>query len=319
MKKYVIGIDLGGTKISTAIANMDGKVQSMFVVPTEAHLGEKKVIENIVTSIEKVIVETKSNLDEILCVGIGSPGVLDLENGEILASPNLPFANFKIVSELKKSFDIDFYLDNDANVATIGEYVLGAGKGKKNMVFVTVSTGVGGGAIVNGELYRGSTSNALEVGHMTVDTSGPICGCGNYGCLEALSSGTAIAKKANQALLSKVETSLRNYEKVTSYEVFVEAKNGDSVAKEIIDGALNYLGIGVANIITMFDPSMVVIGGGVSNAGEEIFEKVREVVKRRNFKVMSDNCEVVHAKLGTDAGVLGAVSLALLEGKKNSK
>ncbi|MGL4450925.1 MAG: ROK family protein [Sarcina sp.] len=316
MKKYVIGIDLGGTKISTAIANMDGKVQSMFVVPTEAHLGEKKVIENIVTSIEKVIVETKSNLDEILCVGIGSPGVLDLENGEILASPNLPFANFKIVSELKKSFDIDFYLDNDANVATIGEYVLGAGKGKKNMVFVTVSTGVGGGAIVNGELYRGSTSNALEVGHMTVDTSGPICGCGNYGCLEALSSGTAIAKKANQALLSKVETSLRNYEKVTSYEVFVEAKNGDSVAKEIIDGALNYLGIGVANIITMFDPSMVVIGGGVSNAGEEIFEKVREVVKRRNFKVMSDNCEVVHAKLGTDAGVLGAVSLALLEGKK---
>lgn len=319
MKKYVIGIDLGGTKISTAIANMDGKVQSIFVVPTEAELGEKKVIENIVTSIEKVIIETKSNLDEILCIGIGSPGVLDLENGEILASPNLPFANFKIVSELKKTFDIDFYLDNDANVATIGEYVLGAGKGKKDMVFVTVSTGVGGGAIVNGELYRGNTSNALEVGHMTIDASGPICGCGNYGCLEALSSGTAIAKKANQALLSKVETSLRKYEKVTSYEVFVEAKNGDAVASEIIDGALNYLGIGIANIITMFDPAMVVIGGGVSNAGQEIFEKVREVVKRRNFKVMSDNCEIVHAKLGTDAGVLGAVSLALLEGKKNSK
>ncbi|MGL4655200.1 MAG: ROK family protein [Sarcina sp.] len=318
MKKYVIGIDLGGTKISTAIANMDGKVQSLFVVPTEAHLGEKQVIENIVTSIEKVIIETKSNLDEILCIGIGSPGVLDLENGEILASPNLPFANFKIVSELKKSFDIDIYLDNDANVATIGEYVLGAGKGKKNMVFVTVSTGVGGGAIVNGELYRGNTSNALEVGHMTIDTSGPICGCGNYGCLEALSSGTAIAKKANQALLSKVETSLRNYEKVTSYEVFVEAKNGDAVANEIISSALNYLGIGIANIITMFDPAMVVIGGGVSNAGEEIFEKVREVVRRRNFKVMSDNCEIVHAKLGTDAGVLGAVSLALLEGKKNN-
>lgn len=319
MKKYVIGIDLGGTKISTAIANMDGKVQSLFVIPTEASLGEKKVIENIVTSIEKVIVEAKSNLDEILCIGIGSPGVLDLENGEILASPNLPFANFKIVSELKKTFDIDIYLDNDANVATIGEYVLGAGKGKQNMVFVTVSTGVGGGAIVNGELYRGNTSNALEVGHMTIDVSGPICGCGNYGCLEALSSGTAIAKKANQALLSKVETSLRKYEKVTSYEVFVEAKNGDPVATEIIDGALNYLGIGIANVITMFDPAMVVIGGGVSNAGDEIFEKVKEVVKRRNFKVMSDNCEIVHAKLGTDAGVLGAVSLALLEGKKSFK
>ena len=317
MKKYVIGIDLGGTKISTAIANLEGKVQSLFVIPTEANLGEKKVIENIVTSIEKVIVEAKSNLDEILCIGIGSPGVLDLAEGEIIASPNLPFANFKIISELKKSFDIDFYLDNDANVATIGEYVLGAGKGKDNMVFVTVSTGVGGGAIVNGQLYRGNTSNALEVGHMTIDANGPICGCGNYGCLEALSSGTAIAKKANQALGSKVETSLRKYDKVTSYEVFVEANNGDAVATEIIDTALNYLGIGIANIITMMDPAMVIIGGGVSNAGPSIFEKVKEVVKRRNFKVMSDNCEIVHAKLGTDAGVLGAVSLALLEGKKN--
>ncbi|MGL4759886.1 MAG: ROK family protein [Sarcina sp.] len=318
MKKYVIGIDLGGTKISTAIANLEGKVQSLFVVPTDANLGEKKVIENIVTSIEKVIVEAKSNLDEILCIGIGSPGVLDLAEGEIIASPNLPFANFKLISELKKSFDIDFYLDNDANVATIGEYVLGAGKGKDNMVFVTVSTGVGGGAIVNGQLYRGNTSNALEVGHMTIDANGPICGCGNYGCLEALSSGTAIAKKANQALGSKVETSLRKYDKVTSYEVFVEATNGDAVATEIIDTALNYLGIGIANVITMLDPAMVIIGGGVSNAGPAIFEKVREVVKRRNFKVMSDNCEIVHAKLGTDAGVLGAISLALLEGKKNS-
>lgn len=319
MKKYVIGIDLGGTKISTALADMNGTVQSLFTCPTEANLGEKKVVENIINTIEKVITEAKSNLDEILCIGIGSPGVLDLENGEIIASPNLPFTNFKIVNALKKSFDIDFYLDNDANVATIGEYILGAGKGKDNMVFVTVSTGIGGGAIINGKLYRGNTSNALEVGHMMLDVNGPICGCGNYGCLEALSSGTAIAKKANQALLSKAETSLRNYKKVTSYEVFVEAKNGDKIASEIIDTSLNYLGVGIANIITMFDPSIVVVGGGVSNAGDEIFEKVKAVVKRRNFKVMSDNCEIVHAKLGTDAGVLGAVSLALLEGKKNLK
>lgn len=316
MKKYVIGIDLGGTKISTALANLEGKVQSLFVIPTEAHLGEKKVIENIVNSIEKVIVEAKSTLDEVACIGIGSPGVLDLEIGSILASPNLPFSDFKIVEELKKSFDVDFYLDNDANVATIGEYVLGAGKGKENMVYVTVSTGVGGGAIINGELYRGSTANALEVGHMTLNPQGPICGCGNYGCLEAISSGTAIAKRGRQAVESKVETSLKKYDTVTSYEVFVEAANGDMIAGEIIDTALEYLGIGIANIITMLDPSMVIIGGGVSNAGNLIFEKVREVVKRRNFKVMSDNCEIVHAKLGTDAGVLGAVSLALLEYRK---
>ncbi|WP_297522592.1 ROK family protein [uncultured Clostridium sp.] len=317
MKKYVIGIDLGGTKISTAIANLDGKVQSLFTMPTEANLGEAKVLENIITSIEKVIIEEKTTLDEVLCIGIGSPGVLDLDEGEIITSPNLPFANFKIISELKKIFDVDFYLDNDANVATIGEYLLGAGKDKKNIIYVTVSTGVGGGAIVNGDLYHGNTSNALEIGHMTVDINGPICGCGNYGCLEALSSGTAIAKAANTAIASKAETSLRQYDKVTSYEVFVEAKNGDVIANEIIDNALNYLGVGIANVITMFDPEMIIIGGGVSNAGEIIFEKVRNIVRRRNFKIMSDNCEIVKATLGIDAGVLGAISLALLNGKKN--
>ena len=316
MKKYVIGIDLGGTKISTAIANLDGKVQSLFTMPTEANLGEAKVLENIITSIEKVIIEEKTTLDEVLCIGIGSPGVLDLDEGEIITSPNLPFANFKIISELKKIFDVDFYLDNDANVATIGEYLLGAGKGKKNIIYVTVSTGVGGGAIVNGDLYRGNTSNALEIGHMTLDINGPICGCGNYGCLEALSSGTAIAKAANSAILSKAETSLKQYDKITSYEVFIEAQNGDIIATEIIDNALNYLGVGISNVMTMFDPEMIIIGGGVSNAGEIMFDKIKSVVKRRNFKIMSDNCEIVRARLGIDAGVLGAISLALLKGKE---
>ena len=316
MKKYVIGIDLGGTKISTAIANLDGKVQSLFTMPTEANLGETKVLENIITSIEKVIIEEKTTLDEVLCIGIGSPGVLDLDEGEIITSPNLPFANFKIISELKKIFDVDFYLDNDANVATIGEYLLGAGKGKKNIIYVTVSTGVGGGAIVNGDLYHGNTSNALEIGHMTLDINGPICGCGNYGCLEALSSGTAIAKAANSAILSKAETSLKQYDKITSYEVFIEAQNGDIIATEIIDNALNYLGVGISNVMTMFDPEMIIIGGGVSNAGEIMFDKIKSVVKRRNFKIMSDNCEIVRARLGIDAGVLGAISLALLKGKE---
>ena len=316
MKKYVIGIDLGGTKISTAIANLDGKVQSLFTIPTEANLGEAMVLENIVTSIEKVIIEGKSTLDEILCIGIGSPGVLNLESGEIITSPNLPFINFKIINELKKTFDVDFYLDNDANVATIGEYLLGAGKGKENIIYVTVSTGVGGGAIINGELYHGSTSNALEIGHMTLDINGPICGCGNYGCLEALSSGTAIAKAANSAILSKAETSLKQYDKITSYEVFIEAQNGDIIATEIIDNALNYLGVGISNVMTMFDPEMIIIGGGVSNAGEIMFDKIKSVVKRRNFKIMSDNCEIVRARLGIDAGVLGAISLALLKGKE---
>lgn len=318
MKDFVIGIDLGGTKISGALANKEGKVQSLFVVPTEAELGEERVLSNIFTVIEKVMVESRVTLDHIDAIGIGSPGVLDLDAGTIITSPNLPFKNFELVKKLKQYFNVSIYLDNDANIATIGEYMLGAGKGKDNIVYVTVSTGVGGGAIINGEVYRGNTANALEVGHMTLDPNGPICGCGNPGCLEAISSGTAIAKRAKEALASKVETSLRQYDTITSYEVFVEAKNGDPVASEIVDRALTYLGIGIGNLMLAFDPSMVIIGGGVSKVGDILFDKVQSIVNRRTFKTISESCEIVPARLSGDAGVLGAVSLALLESKKKN-
>lgn len=193
--------------------------------------------------------------------------------------------------------------------------MFGAGKGTENMVYITVSTGVGGGAILNGKIYRGSTTNALEVGHTTVFPGGPRCGCGNLGCLEATSSGTAIGKRANEAVSSKVETSLRDYETVTSYEVFKEAEKGDAVSKKILDEAFNYLGIGVANIIASFDPDKVIIGGGVSKGGDVLFNKVQEVVNERCFKSMAEYCKIVPAGLGTDAGVLGAVALAIMESK----
>lgn len=315
MKDYVIGVDLGGTKISCALATVAGIVESKWTIPTEAHLGEKVVLDNIIDSINKVMELGKVSIDEIKAIGIGSPGPLDIEKGIVVTTPNLPFKNFKLVEPIKKEFNIPVFLDNDANVAAIGEYMLGAAKGLKNMIYVTVSTGVGGGAVLDGKVYRGSTYNALEVGHMTLDPFGPTCGCGNNGCLEAMSSGTAIARRANEALRSKVETSLRKYETVTSYEVFEEAKAGDIVAKEIIDRALTYLGIGIANMITSFDPEIIIIGGGVSKAGDIVFDKVKEVVNRRNFKTMAENCKIVPAGLGTNAGMLGAVALAMLESK----
>ena len=313
MKNYVVGVDLGGTKISTALADLAGNVLAQSIIPTNAHEGEERVLERIIKSIQTVIAEGEVTLEEIKGIGIGSPGPLDSRKGIIITTPNLPFSNFNLVKPLVEKFNVPVFLDNDANVAAIGEYMLGAGKGKKNMVYFTVSTGVGGGAIVDGNICRGNTSNALEIGHMTVSPFGPRCGCGNIGCLEALSSGTAIGKRGQEAVNSKVETSLRNYEKVTSYEVFKEAEKGDAVAKDIIDEALTYLGIGVANAISIFDPEMVVIGGGVSKAGEIVFETVREVVNKRCFKAMAESCEIVPAGLGTDAGVIGAVALALLE------
>lgn len=317
MQRFVVGVDLGGTKISVALSDLEGNVVSQTTVPTLASEGEMPVLNRIIECVEKVISEGNAKYEEIKAIGIGSPGPLDAEKGIIIYTPNLPFKNFNLVEPLRKKFEVPVFLDNDANVAAIGEYMFGAGKGSKNVVFFTVSTGVGGGAVLNGQIYRGHTSNALEIGHMTVTQDGPRCGCGNIGCVEATSSGTAIAKRGQEALDSKVETSLRKYDhKITSYEVFVEAAAGDPVCKDIIDTALNYLGIAVANAVTIFDPEYIIIGGGVSKAGDIVFDTVRKVVDKRCFKSMAESVKIVPAGLGTDAGVIGAVALALLETQK---
>lgn len=315
MKNYVIGVDLGGTKISCALSDLEGRVVAQTTIPTLAHEGEEPVLGRIIKSIEMVLEEGKVPVNELKAIGIGSPGPLDAKKGVIVTTPNLPFKNFQLVQPIEEKFSIPTYLDNDANVAAIAEFMFGAGKGTENMVYITVSTGVGGGAILNGKIYRGSTTNALEVGHTTVFPGGPRCGCGNLGCLEAVSSGTAIGKRANEAVNSKVETSLRDHDTVTSYEVFKEAEKGDVVSKKILDEAFTYLGIGVANIIASFDPDKVIIGGGVSKGGDILFETVQKVVNERCFKSMAEYCKIVPAGLGTDAGVLGAVALAIMESK----
>lgn len=316
MKKYIIGIDLGGTKISTALSTLEGKIINNVVVPTNAEEGEASVLNRMIGTIENVLVGANATINDVQAIGIGSPGPLDANKGVIITTPNLPFKNYNVVQPIKEKFNIPVYLDNDANVAAIGEYMFGAGKGKENIVYFTVSTGVGGGAVLNGNIYRGNTCNALEIGHMTVEPNGPRCNCGNLGCLEAVSSGTAIGRRGVDAVSTNVETSLRKYDKVTSYEVFKEAEAGDEVANDIVDNALNYLGIGIANAVSIFDPQMVIIGGGVTQVGDRLFNRVRQVVNKRCFKNMAESCEIVPAGLGLNAGVVGAVALAILESKK---
>lgn len=309
--KYVVGVDLGGTKIYTALVDLEGNIIKEKTVETLAHEGEQAVMGRIIDTIDYVTEGTDKNL--IKSIGIGSPGPLDVKNGIIIENSNLPFKNFEIVKTIKETFDLPTHLDNDANVATLGEFMFGAGKGTENMVFITASTGIGGGAVLNGKLFRGSTGNALEVGHMTVATEGPRCGCGNLGCAEALGSGTAIGKRAKEAVLSNAVTSLKNYENVTAKEVFKEAANGDRVAKNILNTSLTYLGIAVANTITNFDPEKVVVGGGVVNGGDIVIETIRNVVEERCMAAFVENCTIEKAILGGKAGVLGAAALAITE------
>lgn len=310
-KKYVVGVDLGGTKIYTALVDLEGNIIKEKTVETLAHEGEQAVMGRIIDTINYVIDGTDKDL--VKSIGIGSPGPLDVKNGIIIENSNLPFKNFAIVKTIKETYDLPTYLDNDANVATLGEFMFGAGKGTENMVFITASTGIGGGAVLNGKLFRGSTGNALEVGHMTVAAEGPRCGCGNLGCAEALGSGTAIGKRAKEAVLSNVVTSLKNYENVTAKEVFKEAANGDRVAKNILNTSLTYLGIAVANTITNFDPEKVVVGGGVVNGGDIVIDTIRNVVEERCMAAFVENCTIEKAVLGGKAGVLGAAALAITE------
>lgn len=319
MKKYVIGIDLGGTKISVASSDLAGNIIYKKTVPTNASEGENKILDRIISLVDDTLKKSNLTNEDILCIGIGSPGPLDTKKGTIITTPNLPFKNFDLVKPIKDRFNIHTVLDNDGNVAAIGEHEFGAGKGTRNMVFITVSTGIGGGAVLNGQIYRGNTSNALEIGHVTLEKDGVKCNCGNCGCVESLASGTAIARSATKAVEDAKsrgdKTSLYKYDNITSKEVFDEAKNGDKLALDVINKALNYLGIFIANIMNVFDPEVIIIGGGVSKAGSMVFDKIREIASKRSFTTIYENTKIVPAKLGGDAGIIGAVALAITEGK----
>lgn len=313
MKDLYVGVDLGGTKIYTAIANDNGEILSEVIVKTEAEKGYEQIVEKIKNSIHKVIQDTDK--ERVRAIGIGSPGPIDRKNGLIAEPVNLPFLNFPIVEELEKEFGVETHLDNDANIATLAEHIFGQGKGKENMVYVTVSTGVGGGAILNGKIYRGSTSNALEVGHTTINASGRRCNCGNCGCVESMSSGTAIMRGAKDALASRIETSLRNYEYVTAENVFVEASKGDEVAKDIVENAMEHLGMAIANYANIFDPDLIIIGGGITGAGSIVLDSINKEMKKRCLGPIYRNCKVVISELGEKIGVLGAIALAIIESK----
>jgi glucokinase len=314
MKNYIIGIDLGGTKITTAISDLTGQIIEKTTLATGAALGEEVVLARIIDSVSMVLEASQIREEDVRAIGIGSPGPLDAKLGKILTTPNLPFKNYDIVSPIRKRFGIPVFLDNDANVAALGEYTFGAGKGTQNLVYMTVSTGVGGGAVLNGRPYRGNTSNALEIGHMTIEPSSRYqCNCGNYGDVEALCSGTAIAKRATEAVQEGRETKLKDHDIITSYEVYQAYLEGDKVAVEILDSALEYLGIAVANLILAFDPEIIVIGGGVSKMGKMFFDKIEASARKRCFSFMVDSTRILPSELGQDTGVVGALALGLIE------
>ena len=320
---FVIGVDLGGTNLVVGAMPADGSREiGVHSRPTQARLGADAVVDRICAMVEAAIAttmrETGATREQFAGVGIGSPGPLDREKGLVIVTPNLGWTNFPLRDRVADQVGLVATLDNDANCATLGEWWLGAAKGARNVVGFTLGTGIGGGLILDGKLYHGSSDVAGEIGHMTIDSAGRRCKCGNYGCLEAYASGPAIAERAREALAGGEPSALAemcggDLGTLTAATVYAASKNGDAVASDVVKETARILGVGVANMLNVFNPDVVVLAGGVAQAGDSLFVPLRAEVSRRAFKPAVDACRIVPGALGGSAGMVGAVAAFLAE------
>ncbi|MDN4593051.1 ROK family protein [Polycladomyces subterraneus] len=309
MKGLYVGIDLGGTKIAGALVDKDGSILRRIRLETRVEQGPQAVIDRLVETIVKLTDGVRSSVKG---VGVAVPGPLDSRSGVVFSPPNLPgWVNVPLRQALEDRLGIPVKLENDANAAAWGEYWFGAGQRQGTMIYLTVSTGVGSGLVLDGQLYRGENTFAGEIGHTIVDPEGPPCGCGRQGCLESLVSGTAIAKFGQTTDPSSLIHSLtaEDGEVVRAEHVFEAYRMGDAHAEIIVRQTARYLAIGLSNVIHIFNPGKIVVGGGVSRAVDVLFPLLQEQLDSYLMAPFRGTCEVESAALGEDAGVLGAAAL----------
>ena len=320
----ILGIDLGGSKILTAVVKSRGEMLSSDESTTRATEGQEIVIQSILDSAHSAMKQASCTISEISAIGIGAPGISNPEAGILFTSPNLPgWRNVLLRDIIQNKLDKKAFLINDANAAALGELYFGAARGTHNFIYITLSTGIGGGIVIDEKIYTGAIGTAGEIGHMTIDGNGPLCNCGNKGCWEALASGTALAREAKRRIKEGTKTSILKYtegdlEKVTAQIVHSAAEQGDKLAKELIARTGYYVGVGVANLINIFNPELIVIGGGLSNIGDMLLKPAFKVAAERSYKEAFQAVRLVSAGLGRNSGVLGAAAFALQEMKKAS-
>jgi glucokinase len=311
-KDVIAGIDIGGTKIAIALADTAGQRLSCFRFPTQVELGPYRIMDKAVAAVKRTIEEEGAKL---VAVGVGCGGPLDRKRGLILSPPNLPgWDEFPITELLEQQFKVPVLLDNDANAAALGEHLHGAGRGLSDIVYITISTGIGGGIIIGGKLLHGVGDGAGEVGHIIVQPDGVACGCGSRGCLEALCSGTSIARRARERLLSGTKHSsmtakVKEISEVTAQTVAEAAREGDALALEIWNETVRYLAIAINNIMVTLAPEAVILGGGVSTAGEQLLEPLRRHLQTLVKIVPFEKIQVRQAARGGDSAIYGALIL----------
>lgn len=318
MSKKIIGIDLGGTSVKFAILTQEGEVQEKWSIKTNILDEGSHIVDDMIESINHRLQLLNLSAEDFIGIGMGSPGVVDREKGTVIGAYNLNWKTLQPVKEkIEKATGISFFIDNDANVAALGERWKGAGENQPDVVFMTLGTGVGGGIVAEGKLLHGVAGAAGELGHITVDFDQPIlCTCGKKGCLETVASATGIVNLTRRyadeyAGDAELKQLIDNGEDVNAKIVFDLAKAGDELALIVYRNFARYLGIACANIGSILNPSTIVIGGGVSAAGEFLLDGVRKFYEENSFPQVRTSTKLALATLGNDAGVIGAASLVL--------
>lgn len=310
MNKYRIGVDIGGTNIKIALVDNQGNISYSNTIPTRAEMGYEYTVDNIKQAIRTLMEQTKETNDSIEGIGFGFPGQIDYQKGIVRLLPNIPgWVEVPIAEMIEKEFHIPTKADNDVRCAALGELNYGAGKDCQNLVCITVGTGIGSGIIINGKLVRGASNAAGEIGHIKLQMKdGPLCGCGDTGCFEAFASGPAIVAMAEDYIKGGKSTKFRELAdtEITPYIVSEAAKQGDVVAKRIFSIMGEYIGLGLTSVINLLNPEKIIIGGGVADAGDILFDPIRETIQKRAMPIQGSAVEIVSAQLGNTAGVIGA-------------
>lgn len=313
----VLAVDIGGTKIMTAVFSDEGRMLAKDVYPTQADEGHRAVIERLFSAIDGLLNENDVVPSQLGGIGIAAAGIIDSGRGLITVAPNLPgWHDVPLKRIVAEKYRVNTFLINDACGAALGEHRFGAGRGVSNLVLLTLGTGIGGGIIINGELYEGASGSAGEIGHMIIDVNGPECGCGNRGCLEALASGKAVSRDAINRIKKGDESSLVSMvggkiEGITAEQVGAAARSGDPLALDVLSRAASYLGMGLVNLVNIFNPEMIILGGGMAKLGALFLDPVKRVVAEAAFPVSAQAVSIVTAQLGNEAGIYGAAAYVL--------
>lgn len=310
MSEVVLAVDLGGTQLRAAVVDAEGQLLARARADTLAHEGAEAVIARLKQTAHAALAQ--SPRQDIRAVGLSGPGPISPQTGVIYTAPNMPgWQDVPIADILAREFGAPCYAGNDGNLAALGEWRYGAGRGCRHLIYMTISTGIGGGIISNGMLIEGKSGLAAEVGHMILEPNGPLCGCGSHGCLESLASGTSIARIAEEQL-AQGEASVLQAQRghVTAKLVAEAAAQGDAFAADVFQRAATYIGLGIASFINLFDPEIFILGGSVTNAGDLLFGPVRAVALSRSMPMLRQDVRIVQAELRDNVGLLGATVYA---------